>query len=990
MKIIILLVLCLSLHIELYPSRLTSFPNSGTEEKNPNPELLISQAVEAFYNGQYLEVIRLSRKALFELNQIPSPNELNRHRIGACYDNIGQSYHYLGLIDSADWNYQNAVQVMGNLTSYSKNDVYPTFQRYAYLKINLGQYEEAIHLLEQILGEHSVEEVSKIEKEPYENLSLGTEAEERKADYNYDGACEDILESMLFYPVENSTRRGKVVWNNEIENFATLYIQTLIHLAQSYIGLEQPEMAKRYTYLSILLYQNLKYYLHANVAEKKHEDYLWPRYDLYALVVQYRKTFGIKPTDYFLAYFDNEELLKVLNEYEDNTPHYQPFFDLLTNYIEYLLQWDEYENASGLLNTYMPKYKHANDFYLSKLFFLDAKRMLKSEHSLANGYPHLASGQGKNELEIYRQVNNRFKESIRSAMDYYEGNQYALSLDEQKRFWENTYQLIQTYYGSLVDNVLKKDDWSPHLKSEFLASIIEIQALTKGKSLSNALNLKRAIYSSDNDSLRLSYQNLIKLREKFSAGIIKGEEDDDNQNMLDNLQSAIKASEIRMMRHVKSPTGKEIDVTSIQEALSEKDAYVEIVKLNYLSTEKKFKYYENYTKPVGFTGQSGNNQMSYGRNVYEYNTKKANKYLVVIVRKDNICHRILEGENLEARAIKYYQNMIRFRKLDMLSYSKFYQNIVEGDQKDFMSFSYTMSGKKHYYIPENFTLKGCETIYYCPDGVYNIVNPVSLFNTQTKEYLNKDFNFVLISSPNYFSDDDDVTLTEKEAVLFGNPTFHQGKLSPDTVGVKERAILGLFNGSVSSLPGTEIEVNSISSILAKNFKTSTYKMHHATEANLRKITPPYLLHIATHGFYMKTEDGSPLEQMSNSGLLFTGFMAGNDQYTDGVFSSQEASSLNLKGTRLVILSACQTGLGEIQNGDGVYGLQMGFSIAGAKNIIQSLWSIDDAATAQWMHTFYSYYAEDQNIEKAYNRTVYDLQKKYVNPYFWGAFVLLKN
>lgn len=219
------------------------------------------------------------------------------------------------------------------------------------------------------------------------------------------------------------------------------------------------------------------------------------------------------------------------------------------------------------------------------------------------------------------------------------------------------------------------------------------------------------------------------------------------------------------------------------------------------------------------------------------------------------------------------------------------------------------------------------------------------------------------------------------------------------------------------LPGTLEEANLIENIFKqKNYNVEKYTGSEASEdvllnlVNKKSIT---VLHIATHGyFFPQIDEGFKNENilgasaamtiktaknpLLRSGIILSGAnLAWSEGRTvmganDGILTAYDVSNLDLNNTELVVLSACETGLGDIKNGEGVFGLQRAFKIAGAKSLIMSLWKVPDKQTVELMKLFYLNWIKGMSKYDAFKKAQLEMNKNYPkDPYLWGAFTLIE-
>ena len=329
--------------------------------------------------------------------------------------------------------------------------------------------------------------------------------------------------------------------------------------------------------------------------------------------------------------------------------------------------------------------------------------------------------------------------------------------------------------------------------------------------------------------------------------------------------------------------------------------------------------------------------------------------------------------------------------------------------------------------PIEASLVNAKRIYLSPDGLMSEVSwsvlpsgdgrllleryEINLLSS-TRDLLNKSSgntarSAVLIGAPDF-----DLPEGAYRAALQKSATRHS---ADSAMGASAPAALRAGDGhALAPLPGTVQELQSIRAILQQHGWTITMHMGpDALEENVKAIQSPQVLHLATHGFFTpvteQADAQSPEAERADQGdpMLRSGlYLAGANPslvgklrtgLDDGVLTAFEASNLNLAGTELVVLSACETGLGVTRNGEGVFGLRRALQEAGAKAVLMSLWKVPDQETEELMKLFYEKWLSGKDKQKALREAQLEMRERVKArrdgddiPFYWGAFVLVGN
>ena len=553
-----------------------------------------------------------------------------------------------------------------------------------------------------------------------------------------------------------------------------------------------------------------------------------------------------------------------------------------------------------------------------------------------------------------------------SALKNYlnEIKQFFPSMSEKEK--QQFYKEISVEFEQFNTYALLRHTSNPQV----LNKMYDYQLATKALLLNASNKVRQRILNSRDTSLVNLYKQWLQQKEFLSKLYSLSKEEIESEHI--NIDSVnVLANELEKRLSNKSELFKNNNDTitrtwkNVQKRLKDGEAAIELIR---------FKKHD-FRKSGGTT-----DSIFYAALIVTSDTKKNPEFVLMD-----------DGNELETKYLNYYNNVVRFKIEDQNSYNEYWKKISE-------------------------KIPGITKVYLSPDGVYNQININTIKNETTQKYVLDEVDIQTVSNTKDLIQKYGVRNSRKQIALFGNPdyTYDGGGSSGIMSTESDKSKYGNFLGP---LPGTQKEVNLIGQMMESYKWTAKVKTGaEANEKNLKAVNNPKVLHIATHGFFDKDmdlkktgtrEDKAVLNPLLRSGLMLAGasvslynkkntvFLGDKIEttYEDGILTAYEAMNLNLDSTDLVVLSACETGLGKVENGEGVYGLQRSFLIAGAESVIISLWKVDDATTQKLMSLFYNEWLKTSTSKPnskrlAFRNAQFILKKEFPDPYYWGAFVMV--
>ena len=581
-------------------------------------------------------------------------------------------------------------------------------------------------------------------------------------------------------------------------------------------------------------------------------------------------------------------------------------------------------------------------------------------------------------LKLYQQTFDNYFRQINLVFP-------ILSEEEKTKFYYNNLKpTFEQYNSFIVKSSLEN--------KALVGEMYNYQLATKGLIFYATNKVRETILSSGDSALIEKYSTWISQKEQlakfFSATDlpldIRNKKIDSLTFLSDNLERELSKSSSTF---AKTFNHRNLTWQDVQKELKPGEAAIEIIRFRDFTPDSAGVFTD---------------EVYYGGLVVRHDTKD---YPELVIMRN--------GVKMETRFLSNYRNAIKYKIDDNFSYKLFWRPLAN-------------------------KLSDISKVYLSPDGVFNQISINTLKNPETGNFIIDEMEVHLVTN----TKDLLVTSTSGKSgpsYLFGYPNYNLGNMEKEEQKNKddERSLPGSRSGDTRNiafsrggsiprglrgnllrymrsnqmlalLPGTRKEVNLIDSLYhTKSEKTIVYMSNEALEENLKNASNPKVLHIATHGFFLESEledqnfeeDAYMENPLLRAGLILagansfisTGQISNAEEYQeDGILTAYEAMNMKLDQTDLVVLSACETGLGEIKNGEGVYGMQRAFKVAGADAIIMSMWTVDDAATQELMTLFYEEWLSGKPKYESFVNAQRRLKEEREAPYYWGAFVMISN
>lgn len=750
-----------------------------------------------------------------------------------------------------------------------------------------------------------------------------------------------------------------------------------------------PNDILRYKYVRLLYDESLNFYELSNHNDQLYYGTLLRAWLEVCELLYYNTDSYKRPNEYFLLLNIVEEdilrgLLEMEKNYKKKFPRTHTQSDTYYSIVMGLAVAYDLVNQPKVAESYFEKIKDFNETFGVQLLAVHYARVGDAEK--ARDYFYKSSEMASND-EVY---SNMVSQSIHKNTSVF---LQCVSAVNDKR-WKEAEKLAWQYYDSRQDFMRQNIDYYTQAEMEnfIMGESVGGMPIQSLVSISDIKNKKKLIEQSY--TINLQQKGLMLRKSNQLRDFVYASNDSAIQASYDSIQT--------LRKEIQGVDVSTISIDSNPELLAKRE------KLDALEREVARAYKTADVKQEReITWKDVRNSLHKGEVAVEY-----------VWTATTIIYALIVTPNLKT---PIYVPLDRGLEGTQFIYTTLSDNTLTDSVKAEKLYNESTLLYDALWRPLEKHFKGARTIYFSPTGILNMISFQAL-RVDPYTCLIDRYDLHQLTSTALLVDREQIaTLRKKdiEAQVYGaiyyNKLQELSKARLAKLRYSNDRSSPVYLASVRShksdafpfLRNTLYEVDAIHYVLDSMGIRSSEKIgFEPTETEIRNLSgnSPDILHISTHGFFMTDiykakeipffQKGGDLNPMTCSGLALanaeSAWLGRSKEETnaDNILTSAEVAELDLHKTKLVVLSACKTGLGEV-NVDGVFGLQRGFKQAGVKSICASLWNVSDVATAEMMQLFYTYWILDEMpMQEAMKRAMLKQRNRTKSPYYWASFILL--
>jgi CHAT domain-containing protein/tetratricopeptide (TPR) repeat protein len=931
---------------------------------------LNAKVVELYQKGRYAEAIPYAQQSLAIREKALGPDH---PAVAQSLSNLAFFYSNLGDYAKAEPLYKRSLAIYEKILGPDHPAVALSLNSMAVLYLNLGDYEKAEPLLRRSLA---ISEKAVGPDHPDVALILRNLAELYKTMGNY-AKAEPLYKRSLAI-VENALGPDHPHVATCLNSVAELYrelgdyakaeplLRRSLAIREKALGPDHPDVATSLNNMANL-YRNLGNYWKAAPLYKR------------SLAI-YEKILGPDHPHVAASLNNLASLYENLGDYGKA----EPFFKRSLAIVEKALGPD-HPHVATCLNNLAELYVNMEDY--GKAESLHKRSLVIREKALGPDHPSVAESLSNLALlfgarGIYTESHKHFMRAI-SIDGKVRENAFLILSEKQKLSYV---QKISGTLHTFLSLTVRYGQSDPQAVTDTLNAWIR----WKGTVMEAQGRYLDAMMYSDNPQIKKMFDELVNLRREMAWLQISKpekmsvEEYKKIRAELDMRKETLETELSRLSQdfNLERMVGK-ADATRISSILPKDSVYLDVARINiYDFTQKKY-IGSHYLLFVLTTGKDASVKL-----IKIGKTEDVDKHVNAFLKEMNRIK--TEGKLPDADILK--------------KEGKAVYDLVLKPAEPFIG------DRKHLFIS--------------PDGNLNLI-PFEVMVTAKGKYLTEDCFVTYVGAGRDIVKFTDRTVAKGDALIMADPDYNIGlqekqKLARQ-MGITETRIRGVISRdavqmSFDRLPETKPEADAIEVILKKklSLNVGNYQDKLALEEVLFNVRNPRILHLSTHGYFLNAEevkhdanlrgvritmkespmqgDGAtvPIENpMLRSGIVLAGVNTSlKEGRDDGMVSAEKILGLRLKGTDLVVLSACETGVGDVQMGEGVFGLKRAFILSGARSVVMSLWSVPSRETTELMTDFYTLISQGSSKSTALRQAKLNLMKKKSNPFYWGAFVMV--